>query len=182
MLFCLSCHDGNLAKVGMMKGQTVETCPSLAATLPPCSGLTAQAPATVQNDHPVGGSAIVSCGGQYNWDCSGGNTTAISMTGAASAVFLTNYAGSFWNTGTTNGQGIKLATFGTAVTAVTCTTCHDQHSMIVYANNKGNFQTSFFIRGNYVPQSGGNNAAQFCRNCHGGESNEMHGALAVPTT
>ncbi len=72
------------------------------------------------------------------------------------------------------------------MTAVTCTTCHDQHSAYVFTTGTGataqNFATSFFVRGNYQPQSGGNNAAQFCRNCHGGESNEMHGVDAVPTT
>jgi hypothetical protein len=39
------------------------------------------------------------------------------------------------------------------------------------ANNK---PTMFFVRGWYNPKSG-NSAAQFCRTCHGGESNEMHG-------
>ena len=68
------------------------------------------------------------------------------------------------------------------MTAVTCTTCHDQHSMTAFKNNVGSFATSFFVRGNYNPQTGGNNAAQFCRNCHGGEANEMHGLLTVPTT
>jgi hypothetical protein len=106
------------------------------------------------------------------------------MTGTASNQFLINYPGSFWNTGKTNGQNIKLATYGGTVTAVTCTSCHDQHSMLVYNNNNGNFATSFFIKGNYVPgnSSTGNNAAQFCRNCHGGESNEAHGVTGVPTT
>jgi cytochrome c553 len=39
----------------------------------------------------------------------------------------------------------------------------------------------FFIKGEYAPTTGGNSVAQFCRNCHGGESNEMKG-LTVPTT
>ena len=34
----------------------------------------------------------------------------------------------------------------------------------------GFYQTSFFVNGPYQPQTGGNNAAQFCRNCHGGEA------------
>ena len=40
----------------------------------------------------------------------------------------------------------------------------------------------FFIKGYYNPNDGGNSVAQFCRNCHGGESNEMNGVLSVPTT
>ncbi len=35
----------------------------------------------------------------------------------------------------------------------------------------------FFLRGYYQPSTGGNTAAQFCRKCHGGESNEAHGAI-----
>ena len=179
ILFCLSCHDGVLTNVGMMQGQTVETLPVVGGTAPTLLAKAAPAGGTpYQNDHPVGQNAIVSCGGTYNWDCSGGGntTTAITMNGAASSVFLTNYAGSFWNAG-----GNPLATFGTTVNAVTCTTCHDQHSMNVYKNKKGSFSTMFFIRGQYTPSANGNSVAQFCRNCHGGESNEMHGVMNVPT-
>lgn len=184
ILFCLSCHDGVLTKVGMMQGQTVETLPIVGGTAPTL--LAKAAPLSgkaYNNDHPVGGYAIVKCGGGYNWDCAGGNTTPISMTGTASAAFIINNPSSFWNTGTTSGINVSLASFTNtgAVTAVTCTTCHDQHSMTVYGNNNGNYNTMFFVKGQYTPTTGGNSVAQFCRNCHGGESNEMHGLLNVPT-
>jgi cytochrome c5 len=182
ILFCLSCHDGVLTSVGMMKGQTVETLPIVGGTAPTLLAKAAPTQgAAYNNDHPVGGSAIVNCGGGYNWDCAGGNTLPINMTGPASSQFILNYKGSFWNTGAISGQNQKLATFGNVVTAVTCTTCHDQHSMIVYQNNNGNFNTMFFVKGQYTPLAGGNAVAQFCRNCHGGESNEMHGLMNVPT-
>ncbi len=173
ILFCLSCHDGNLAKVGMMKGQTVETLPVVGGTAPTLLGADHQ---SYSNDHPVGGYAIVACGGTYDWDCIGGNTTAISMNGPNSSQFLVNYKGSFWN----NSRS-PLATFGSTVTAVACTTCHDQHSMTRYTNSKGSYSTMFFIRGYYNPSANGNSVAQFCRNCHGGESNEMHGLTNIPT-
>jgi len=179
ILFCLSCHDGVLTNVGMMEGQTVETLPIVGGTAPTLLAKAAPSGGTpYQNDHPVGQNAIVSCGGTYNWDCSGGGntTTAITMNGTASSAFLTNYPGSFWNA-----SGNPLATFGTTVNAVTCTTCHDQHSMTVYTNKKGSFSTMFFIRGQYTPNTNGNSVAQFCRNCHGGESNEAHGLMNVPT-
>ena len=180
ILFCLSCHDGVLTNVGMMQGQTVETLPIVGGTAPTLLAKAAPSGGTpYSNDHPVGQYANVSCGGTYNWDCTGGGntTTKITMTGTASAAFLTNYAGSFWNS-TSN----PLSTFGTTtVNAVTCTTCHDQHSMTVYTNSKGSFSTMFFIRGQYTPNTNGNSVAQFCRNCHGGESNEMHGLMNVPT-
>jgi hypothetical protein len=175
VLFCLSCHDGNLAKVGMMKGKTVETLPIVGGNAPTLLGNDGTTAGNYANDHPVGPSAIVSCGGQYNWDCSGGNTVAISMNGPNSTIFAkTNYD---------IGAVKNLATFGTTVTAVTCTTCHNQHSMIIYHSSNGNnYQTAFFLRGYYNPATGGNNAAQFCRQCHGGEANEMNGQTAVPTT
>jgi len=176
ILFCLSCHDGNLAKVGMMKGKTVETLPVVGGNAPTLLGNDGSTAGNYNNDHPVGSNAIVSCGGQYNWDCTGGGTTKITMNGPASSVFAnTNY-----------GFAVSFGTFGTTVTAVTCTSCHDQHSNFVYSGTmggvKGNYQTAFFLRGYYNPASGGNSAAQFCRQCHGGESNEMHGQMSVPTT
>lgn len=177
ILFCLSCHDGNLAKPAMMKGVTVETLPIVGGTAPTFLGADGTGSTNMyQNDHPVGGAAIVACGGTYNWDCTGGNTTAISMNGPNSSVFAnTNY-----------GFAVSLATFGTVKTAVTCTSCHDQHSQNVYAGTmggvKGTYKTMFFLRGYYNPTTGGNSTAQFCRQCHGGEANEMKGQLNVPTT
>jgi hypothetical protein len=179
ILFCLSCHDGVLTSVGMMQGHTVETLPIVGGTAPTLLAKAAPtAGAAYNNDHPVGGSAVVGCGGPYNWDCTGGGATAtpISMTGPNGSQFLLNYKSSIWVGGKN-----PLSTFGTTVNAVSCTTCHDQHSMTVYANANGNFSTMFFIRGQYTPNAGGNSVAQFCRNCHGGESNESHGVMNVPT-
>jgi len=180
ILFCLSCHDGVLTKAGMMQGQTVETLPIVGGNAPTLLAKAAPSGgAAYNNDHPVGQNAVVSCGGQYSWDCTGGGntTTAIKMTGAASKAFLINYPASFWNS-----TGNPLSSIGTTVNAVTCTTCHDQHSMSVYTNSKGSYSTMFFVNGQYTPNANGNAVSQFCRNCHGGESNEMHGLMNVPTT
>ncbi len=180
ILFCLSCHDGVLTNVGMMQGQTVETLPIVGGTAPTLLAKAAPSGGSpYSNDHPVGGYAVVGCGGNYDWDCTGGGNTntPISMSGSGSAAFLANYPASFWN----NSRN-PLASFGgTTVNAVTCTTCHDQHSMTVYSNSKGSYSTMFFVRGYYNPSANGNSVAQFCRNCHGGESNEMHGLMSVPT-
>jgi len=192
ILFCLSCHDGALTKVGMMQGQTVETLPLVGGTAPTLLALAKPSGGTAyQNDHPVGGNAIVACGGTYNWNCTGGASgaagtgtqpTAITFGGTtATTDFLTNYPGSFWYGGK-NPLASFGGTYGT-VSAVTCTTCHNQHSMTVYSNgnSKGPFPTMFFIKGWYNPNSNGNSVAQFCRNCHGGESNEMAGVLNMKT-
>jgi cytochrome c553 len=176
ILFCLSCHDGNLAKVGMMKGSTVESLPVVGGHAPTLLGADGTTAGNYNNDHPVGASALVACGGGYNWDCAGGGATKITMTGPNSAQFANvNY-----------GFAVSFATIGANVNAVTCTSCHNQHSQNVYAGKMGgvtgNYQTSFFLNGYYNPSTGGNSAAQFCRQCHGGESNEAHGQWSVPTT
>ena len=48
----------------------------------------------------------------------------------------------------------------------------------------GNYATMFFVRGPYNPASTGptaNQTAQFCRQCHGGDANEMNGSTAGTT-
>lgn len=176
IIACLSCHDGNLAKVGMMKGTTVETLPVAGGNAPTLLGSDGSTAGNYNNDHPVGPQATFGCGGQYNWDCTISGTGAVQMTGAASSVFAT----------TNYGFTVSLAVINGTTPIVTCTTCHDQHSQIIYSGKIGgvqaNWNTSFFVRGPYTPAGGGNGAAQFCRNCHGGESNEMHGLLNVPTS
>jgi hypothetical protein len=186
ILFCLDCHDGVTSVVGMMRGQTVETLPIVGGTAP--TKLATAAPTAgwaYANDHPVGGSAYVSCGGRDGWDCTGGGNTntPISMTGTNSASFIAENPASFWNTSPPGGNPLASFNSGAVVNAVTCTTCHDQHSMTArVAANGTTYTTMFFIKGNYQPLTGGNSVAQFCRNCHGGESNEMHGVYGVPTS
>jgi len=223
ILLCLSCHDGNLARVGMMKGTTVETLPIVGGHAPTWFGSTqGNTSSNYANEHPVGGYAVVKCGGGYNWDCTGGDTVtspskggaavtgtvvpgaAILMNGAASSQFVANYPGSFWNnwswsagipTGTSNtyagcmttsvcSASNPLASFSNTSTknGVSCTVCHNQHSETAYGNSMGNWSTMFFIKGYYNPTTGGNSVAQFCRNCHGGNSNEMVGVTGVGTT
>jgi cytochrome c553 len=183
ILFCLSCHDGNLAKVGMMKGQTVESLPIVGGNAPTLLGKDGTTAGNYNNDHPVGITATFGCNPAatptvgYNWDCTITNGK-VSMTGNASSVFAnTNY-----------GFAVSLSTIGSGSSAtaiVTCTSCHDQHAENIYSGKMGGVQgyytTSFFLRGYYNPIAGGNSAAQFCRQCHGGESNEMHGQMSVPT-
>ena len=181
IMLCLSCHDGNIAVNGMMKGVTVETIPNAIGGNAP-TWLGNEAGGTkgdYTNDHPVGPKAQIGCGGQYNWDCTitigarGPQLTA--PAGSKFALFQLDY-----------GFAVSPVSFDGTTVAVNCTTCHDQHSMTAYAgtigNVKGVFQTMFFVRGYYNPGSPtSNSAAQFCRQCHGGESNEMHNTN-LPTT
>jgi cytochrome c553 len=183
LLTCLSCHDGNYAQGAMMKNQVYETLPATYGTyntVPTLLGNDGTSVGNYLNDHPVGLNAAVSCGGQYNWDCTETNGV-ISMTGPNSSRFVQNY-----------GFFVSLSAYNnTAV--VTCTSCHNQHLMnVVKVTNgpksglpSGNYATMFFLRGPYNPASGttnSNQTAQFCRQCHGGEGNESNGSYTIPTT
>ncbi len=180
LLTCLSCHDGNYATGAMMKNKVYETLPPTYGTLnniPTLLGNDGTSVGNYLNDHPVGLTAAVGCGGQYNWDCTetGG---VISMNGPASSKFVQNY-----------GFFVSLSAYNnTAV--VTCTSCHNQHLMnVVKVTNgpksglaSGFYATMFFIRAPYNPADANpltNQTAQFCRQCHGGESNEMNNGTAV---
>src|SRR6185437_16864855 len=132
------------------------------------------------NDHPVGLTAIMGCGGPYDWDCTIDGSGNVKMTGAKSAQFVQNY-GFFVSPGKYNNQPVVM-----------CTTCHNQHLMnVVKVTNgpksglpSGTYATMFFIRAPYNPASGtagANQTAQFCRQCHGAEANEMNGSTAVTT-
>jgi hypothetical protein len=180
LLTCLSCHDGNYATGAMMKNKVYETVPSTYASnnIPTLLGNDGTTTGNYLNDHPVGTNAIVSCGGSYDWDCTISATGAI-IPGPLMTQFKADY-GLFMKTFAYNNQP-----------TVMCTSCHNQHQMNVVsvsASNSGqpagNYATMFFVRGPYNPNSGtagSNQTAQFCRSCHGGEANEMHGGN-LPTT
>jgi hypothetical protein len=181
VLMCLSCHDGNYATGAMMKNQVYETLPSTYGTfntIPTLLGNDKTGTGNYLNDHPVGTNASMSCGGTYDWDCTLSGTGAVQMTGTYSAKFKTNY-GFFVRPGVLNGT----------TPIVLCTTCHNQHVMNVVkvsASNSGMtagyYQTMFFLRAPYNPTSTtSNEAAQFCRQCHGAESNEMNNGTAGTT-
>lgn len=174
VIFCLSCHDGNVATGSMMKGYTVETLPIVGGTAPTLLNSAAAGSAGYANDHPVGPTAAIGCGTTYTWDCTITNGK-ISMNGAKSSIFVTNY-----------GFAVSPIAYNGTTPVVTCTTCHNQHYETIYSGTmggvKGYYQTMFFLRGYYNPNTGGNNSAQFCRQCHGGNSNEMVGQTTVPTT
>jgi hypothetical protein len=180
ILTCLSCHDGNYATGAMMKNQVYETLPLTYGTfnkIPTLLGNDGTTVGNYLNDHPVGLNAVMSCGGTYDWDCSISAAGKVLMTGPNSSKFVTNY-GFFVRPGTYNNTPVVM-----------CTTCHNQHLMNVVkvtasksGLTPGYYQTMFFIRAPYNPGSttvGSNQNAQFCRQCHGGESNEMNNGTAV---
>ena len=199
IIACLSCHDGNLAKSGMMKGTTVETVTIAGASFNPPTllGNDGSTVGNYLNDHPVGPSATFSCGGPYSWDCTiNAATGAISFSGPNGTQFIADYydvtsgGGPVANLVLVPGAGTPNAFVPGMIASnswVTCTTCHDQHDMLYFNTAASGAAvikpTHFFVRGWYNPGNSAtsNSAAQFCRSCHGGESNEAHGQV-VPTT
>jgi len=154
--------------------------------------------------HPVGLSTVVPCGtASHGWDCTYSTTTPTGGTAAPNGgitpgpymtQFINNYG---WFVSPSNYNSTPV---------VMCTTCHNQHLMnVVSVTNTaalglgtysapgtgvksgtsglpgGFYSTMFFIRAPYNPADstrGGNQTAQFCRQCHGGESNELNGGKA----
>ena len=182
VLMCLSCHDGNYATGAMMKNKVYETLPATYGqwnAVPTLLGNDGTTTGNYLNDHPVGLNAVMTCGGTYDWDCSI-SAGKVQMTGTNSAKFVQNY-GFFVSPGVYNNQPVVM-----------CTTCHNQHLMNVVTVKattqsglpQGTYATMFFVRAPYNPASGtanSNQTAQFCRQCHGGEANEMNNSTAVTT-
>lgn len=173
---CLSCHDGNLAERATMTNQTYEK-------LPPEYGKSTLVPTLLGDGspfgelfshHPVGLGVVIPCGGDDAWDCSS-SEGVVNMNGVKSSQFVKNY-GMFVKPGKYNDKPVVM-----------CSTCHDPHVMNVVNVGlgtksglpKGHYSTMFFLRGPYNPSGklqGNNQAAQFCRQCHAAQSNEMYGA------
>ena len=180
MLTCLSCHDGNYATGAMMKNKVYETLPATYGnrnTVPTLIENNGSSAGNMLNDHPMGLSAKITCGGSSNWDCVQSNG-AVSMKGPKSSRFVRNY-----------GYFIKPGNYAESAVIV-CTTCHEPHVMnvVTITNNSmsglpaGNYATMFFLRAPYNPNDSNpmsNQTAQFCRQCHGDKSNEMNGSSAV---
>jgi cytochrome c553 len=179
MLTCLSCHDGNYATNAMMKNRVYETTPrsyGASASIPTLLGNNGTTGGSYVNDHPMGLSAKVSCGGSSNWDCTQTNGV-ISMKGARSSKFVASY-----------GFFVKMGSYNNTAVVV-CTTCHEPHVMNVVTVTSastsglpaGSYSTMFFLRGPYNPNDSNpssNQTAQFCRQCHADKSNEMNGSSA----
>lgn len=179
MLTCLSCHDGNYASSAMMKNRVYEPLPSTygpSSAIPTLLGAGGTNSSAYLNQHPMGLNAVVSCGGETDWDCTEANGQ-IQMQGAHAKQFVNNY-----------GFFVKLGSYNNRAVVV-CTTCHDPHSMNVvrvtsHTNSglpTGTYTTMFFLRAPYNPRDTNpqsNQTSQFCRQCHADKSNEMNGSTA----
>ena len=124
ILKCLACHDGNYSKSAMMRNVIYETLPASYAgkSMPTLLGV--NGPQSYLQEHPLGLTAKLKCGGAKNWDCTISNGTIL-MKGPKSSQFVKNY-----------GFFVKPGAYQQSA-VVTCLTCHDPHKMNVVTVSNG---------------------------------------------
>jgi hypothetical protein len=194
IVYCLSCHDGNVAKGAMMTNQSFE---QAAGLLPPSYG--SQAIPTLlgadggsannyANDHPIGPNAKLSTLSIANYVDLDSVTNPTKLILKATqpntnyTTFKSNY-GLPTVTGARTGAGFAVETGMTSAgdAYVVCTTCHTPHSMYTASASStnpiagltsGTFPSYFFVAAPYNPGANvangtqASSATQFCRQCH----------------
>jgi hypothetical protein len=194
IVYCLSCHDGNVAKGAMMTNQSFEQAAGLlpaaygSQPIPTLLGADGGTGGNYENDHPIGPSAKVgalSIGNYLDLDNATTPTKLIlkaTQPDTKYTTFQSNY-GLPSVVGARSGAGFAVeAGMASAADAyVVCTTCHTPHSMYTASassSNKiaglssGTFPSYFFIAAPYNPGANTANgtkassATQFCRQCH----------------
>jgi hypothetical protein len=179
---CLACHDGNVAKGGMMTGRSWEQQYSLLpagvygpSNIPTLLGNDGSMAGNYNNDHPVGVNATLKAAhvianssdtSKLTVSFNGTSINSIVATsGSTYEAFAQNYgypaiAGGAYGYGVANPEGNS----DPSKLYVTCTTCHNQHVMYVYqapagkqVGSKiagGTYPTYFFINAPYNPGAG----------------------------
>jgi hypothetical protein len=211
IVFCLSCHDGNVAKGAMMTNQSFEQAAGLlpasygSLPIPTLLGADGGTAGNYTNDHPIGPEAVLpsSVRNFVVFDNATAPTRLImnpTQPNANYTTFRTNY-GLPTIAGSRTGAGLAVETTMTSVAQayVVCTTCHTPHTMYtasagstnpIGGASSGVFPSYFFIAAPYNPganTAGGtraSSATQFCRQCHftgAGGSNEGSSIYGVAT-
>ncbi len=194
VVYCLSCHDGNVAKGAMMTNQSFEQVNSLlppgygTQPIPTLLGADGGTAGNYENDHPIGPSANVgalgstSVGRYVDLDSATTPTKLIlkaSQPDTKYTTFIANY-GAPTVTGARTGAGFAVDNPGTTTAAqayVVCTTCHTPHTMYTASASASNpiagltagvFPSYFFIAAPYNPGAnvlGGTRASSATQFC-----------------
>jgi hypothetical protein len=195
VVFCLSCHDGNVSKGAMMTNQSFEQAAGLlpatygSQPIPTLLGDDGGTAGNYLNDHPIGQNATVgalgSIGNYVDLDSATAPTKLIlkaTQPDTKYTTFQANY-GLPVVVGARAGAGfvVEAGMANANAAYVVCTTCHTPHSMYTATasgSNKiaglsaGTFPSYFFIAAPYNPGantangSKASSATQFCRQCH----------------
>ena len=194
VVYCLSCHDGNVAKGAMMTNQSFEQVAGvLPATygsqpIPTLLGNDGGTAGNYENDHPIGPAA--------NMGKLGSTTKYVDFDNAAAPTklvlkaapvdnnyndFKANYGLPIVNARSGAGWAVESTMTAVGQAYVVCTTCHTPHTMYtstasgtnpIAGLTSGTFPTYFFIAAPYNPGANTANgtkassATQFCRQCH----------------
>jgi cytochrome c553 len=195
VVMCLSCHDGNVARGGMMSNVSFEQASGLlpptygAQPIPTLLGADGGSFGNYKNDHPVGPTATLGAVGHgaigKYFDLDSGKTRVIlkaTQPDTKYSDFMASY-GSPLISGSRTGAGFAVDSTMTSSNQayVVCTTCHTPHSMYTASASATNpiagltagvFPSYFFLAAPYNPgadTAGGtraSSATQFCRQCH----------------
>jgi hypothetical protein len=176
IVYCLSCHDGNVAKGAMMTNQSFEQSAGLLPSsygsqpIPTLLGADGGSGGNYTNDHPIGPNAKLSTLGTssvskyVDLDNATNPTKLILKTSQPDALYTTfqsNY-GLPTVVGARTGAGFAVEKGMTAAgdAYVVCTTCHTPHSMYTSSASgtnpiagltSGVFPSYFFIAAPYNP-------------------------------
>ena len=176
IVYCLSCHDGNVAKGAMMTNQSFEQAAGLlpasygSQPIPTLLGADGGTAGNYANDHPIGPNAKLSTLGAtsvaryVDLDSASAPTKLILKTSQLDnkyTTFQSNY-GLPTVVGARAGAGFVVETGMTSAgdAYVVCTTCHTPHSMYtasssasnpIAGNTNGTFPSYFFIAAPYNP-------------------------------
>jgi len=176
IVYCLSCHDGNVAKGAMMTNQSFEQVAGLLPSsygsqpIPTLLGADGGTAGNYANDHPIGPNAKLSALGStsvsryVDLDSTTAPTKLILKTSQPDTKYTTfqsNY-GLPTVVGARAGAGFVVETGMTSAgdAYVVCTTCHTPHSMYTTSASStnpiagltsGTFPTYFFLAAPYNP-------------------------------
>jgi len=176
IVYCLACHDGNVAKGAMMANQSFEQAAGLlpasygSQPIPTLLGSDGGTAGNYANDHPIGPNAKLSAlgansvGRYVDLDSTTTPTKLIlkvSQPDTKYTTFQSNY-GLPTVVGNRTGAGFAVETGMTSAgdAYVVCTTCHTPHSMYtasasstnpIAGNTAGTYPSYFFIAAPYNP-------------------------------
>jgi hypothetical protein len=176
IVYCLSCHDGNVAKGAMMTNQSFEQAAGLLPSsygsqpIPTLLGSDGGTAGNYANDHPIGPNAKVSAlgstsvGRYVDLDSATTPTKLILKTSQPDTKYTTfqsNY-GLPTVVGARTGAGFAVETGMTSAgdAYVVCTTCHTPHTMYTASASatnpiagltSGTFPSYFFVAAPYNP-------------------------------
>jgi hypothetical protein len=185
IVFCLSCHDGQVAKGAMMTNASYEQAAGLlpstygSQTIPTLLGADGGAAGNYLNDHPIGPQATVAAVGIKSYVALDSNTAptklvaSATFAGSAYQTFQQNYglptvlgarAGAGWAVDSLPTTG----TYSSDNAYVVCTTCHTPHTMFkasasatnpIAGNTSGYYPSFFFLAAPYNPAANVQNGA-----------------------